>query len=371
MPAGLGSVRDGTVLRSRSLSADALAVPAPARVWQLLYKTRDNAGRPTATVGTLLVPTAPWTGKGPRPLLSYQTPEDGLATFCAPSYLLRAGSVPVGPTAIAFDRQQVADAVRRGWSVMVPDYEGPKSEFMGGDAAAHGILDGIRAARSFKPAGVARNAPVGLWGYSGGGFATAAAAQRHARFAPELKISGIAIGGVIADLNAALAAISGQQISGWLPFGFATFRHTFPKANTDRYINEQARAYADRAEHGCSGAAVAAGPYNATLEQFEAWPGSLRTGRFRAFAYGISPIGFGGTPIAPVYMYHGTADELLPVEAARRLAAKYRAKGADIALVEHEGKTHSAEQSYGVSGTVEFLTERFSAPGRSGKHGRA
>ncbi|MFF3397056.1 lipase family protein [Streptomyces sp. NPDC002659] len=40
-------------------------------------------------------------------------------------------------------------AVERGWSVIVPDYEGPASEFLGAAAAAHGILDGIRAARSF------------------------------------------------------------------------------------------------------------------------------------------------------------------------------------------------------------------------------
>ena len=364
VPARLGSTRDGTVLRSRRLPADAMAVPAPAHVWQLLYKTRDNAGRATATVGTLLVPTAPWAGDGARPLLSYQTPEDGLATFCAPSYLLRAGSVPSGPTSVQFDREQVAAAVRRGWAVVVPDYEGPGSEFLGAMAAAHGVLDGVRAARSFAPARVGRDAPVGLWGYSGGGFATAAAAQRQAAYAPDLRISGIAEGGVIADLNASLRAVSGQVFSGWLPFGFAALRNAYPHADVDRYLNPAARAYADAVRHGCAGEAIAAGPFHAPLERFEAWPGSLTSGAFQDFAHRAGPIGLGGTPTAPVYLYHGTADELIPIEGARRLAARYRAGGADVVLVQDETWDHGGEQAHGVAGAVAFLDERFSAQHR-------
>ncbi|MFD9698863.1 lipase family protein [Lentzea sp. NPDC059081] len=364
VPSRLDTKRDGTVLRFRRLPSSALAVPAPAHVWQLLYKTRDNAGKPTATVGTLLVPTAGWTGGGERPLLSYQTPEDGLATTCAPSYLLRAGSVTYDQPSegqARFDRDQVADAVHRGWAVMVPDYEGPRSEFLGTEAAAHGVLDGIRAARSFPLARVDRDAPIGLWGYSGGGLATAAAAQRQARYAPELEISGIAEGGVVADVNAAIGALSGQVFSGWLPFGFAALRNAHPRANVDQYLNTLGRESADKVAHGCAGAAIVGGPHFATVQQFEASPGSLTSGAFHDLAHGVSPVGMGGTPTAPVLMYHGTADELLPISAARELAAQYRARGADVVMVEHEGQTHGAEQTVGVAGAVAFLQERFSA----------
>ncbi|WP_309115852.1 lipase family protein [Saccharothrix sp.] len=362
MPPRLEWQRDGAVLRWRRLPPGSMAVPAPAQVWQLLYKTRDNAGRATATVGTLLVPTARWTGRGPRPLLSYQTPEDGLATFCAPSYVLRAGAVVSGPSAgqVRFDGEQVAAAVRRGWTVMVPDYEGPRSEFFGASASAHGVLDGIRAARSFYAARVDRDAPIGMWGYSGGGFATAAAAQEQADYAPELRISGIVQGGVPADLNASLRAFSGQVYSGWIPFGFAALRNAYPHVDVYRYLNASARAYADAVAHGCAGEAIVAGPHYAELEQFEAWPGSLTSGAFHRFAHDISPIGLGGTPTAPVHMYHGTADELLPIEGARQLAAQYRARGAEVVLVEHEGQDHGSEQAHGIAGAVAFLDQRFS-----------
>ncbi|MFD5831426.1 lipase family protein [Lentzea sp. NPDC060358] len=364
VPSHVDGKPDGTVLRFRRLPASALAVPAPAHVWQLLYKTRDNAGKATATAGTLLVPTARWTGPGARPLLSYQTPEDGLATTCAPSYLLRAGSVTSDAPSegqARFDRGQVADAVGRGWAVVVPDYEGPKSEFLGTEAAAHGVLDGIRAARSFPLARLDRDGPLGLWGYSGGGLATAAAAQRQARYAPELEISGIAEGGVPADVNAALATLGGQPFSGWIPFGLAALRNAHPDEDVDQYLNDLGRESADRVAHGCAGAAIVAGPHFATVQQFEASPGSLTSGAFHDFARAISPVGMGGTPTAPVLVYHGTADELLPLSAARELAEQYRARGADVVLVEHEGLTHGAGQSFGVAGAVAFLQQRFSA----------
>ncbi|SDF35434.1 Secretory lipase [Lentzea fradiae] len=362
VPSHVDAKRDGTVLRWRRLPAHELAIPAPAQVWQLLYKTRDNAGKATATVGTLLVPTARWTGPGERPLLSYQTPEDGLATFCAPSYLLRAGSKTDDPASegqARFDRGQVADAVGRGWAVMVPDYEGPRSQFLGADAAAHGVLDGIRAARSFAPARVHRDAPVGMWGYSGGGLATASAAQKQSLFAPELDISAVVLGGVAADLNAALASVSGQAFSGWIPFAVAAVRNAVPRAGADRYVNEHGRALADRYAHGCAGAPILGGPHFAAVGEFEAWPGSLTSGPFRDLLHRLSPVGFGGTPAAPVLMYHGTEDELLPVSAARELAAQYRARGADVVLTEHAGQGHSSAQTVGVADAVAFLTHRF------------
>lgn len=360
-PPHLERARDGTVLRSRELSASALATPAPAKVWQLLYKTRDNAGRATATAGTLLVPTTPWPGAGARPLVSYQVPEDALTTACAPSYLLRAGSTAAASTLAqaGFDRGQVADAVKRGWSVVVPDWEGPRSEFFGAGAAAHGVLDGVRAARSFPPAHVDRQAAIGLWGYSGGGFATASAAQKQSSYAPELKIGAIAAGGVPANLNAAFGAISGRPFSGWLPFGFATVRNAYPRFGIDRYLNDSARKYADADAHSCAGDAIAAGPFDTKLEAFEAWPGSLTSGEFARFGRAISPVGIGGTPAAPVYLYHGTADELLPVTAARELFAQYRARGADVTMVEDQGQSHGGEQASGVAGAVAFLQERF------------
>ncbi|MGW6795982.1 lipase family protein [Streptomyces chartreusis] len=367
VPPHLNRKRDGSVLRFRLLPAKAMAIPAPARVWQLLYKTRDNSGKATATVGTLLVPTDRWKGTGERPLLSYQTPEDGLDTTCAPSYLLRAGSKTFDEASegqAQFDRGQVADAVRRGWTVMVPDYEGPKSQFFGAAGTAAAVLDGIRAAQYFGPSHVHHKTPIGMWGYSGAGFATAVAAQKQSTYAPELKIKAIVAGGVAADVNATFANVSGKPSSGVIPFGLAALDRSYPDANVYQYLNETGRAAADKVAHGCLGAAFTAGPHFATVQQFEASPGSLTSGTFYELAHKGSPVGMDGTPTAPMYMYHGTKDELLPISAARDLYAQYRARGADVVMAEHDGQTHGDDQTFGVPGAVSFLEKHFEKTSR-------
>ncbi|MFD4640852.1 lipase family protein [Lentzea sp. NPDC058436] len=367
VPPRLDHKRDGTVLRARTLPAGALATPAPAQVWQLLYKTRDNAGKASATVGTLLVPTARWRGEGDRPLLSYQTPEDGLDTTCAPSYLLRAGSKTLDQASEGqanFDRGQVADAVKRGWAVIVSDYEGPRSQFLGATGTAAGVLDGIRAARNFGPAHVNHKSPIGLWGYSGAGYATTVTAQKQAEYAPELKISAIAAGGVIADLNAALHNAEDKPFSGLIPFAVAAMDRSYPDAKVYQYANEAGRAAADKVAHGCLGGAFAAGPQFAKISQFEESPGSLTSGTFRDIMHSTSPVGLSGNPTAPMYMYHGTADELLPISAARELYGQLKARGVDVVMTEHEGQSHFADQSFGVAGAVSFLQKHFEKAAR-------
>ncbi len=51
----------------------------------------------------------------------------------------------------------------------------------------------------FEPAALSADAPVGLWGYSGGGQATAWAAEQHPTCAPEIRLAAVAAGGVPTD----------------------------------------------------------------------------------------------------------------------------------------------------------------------------
>ena len=56
------------------------------------------------------------------------------------------------------------------------------------------VLDGLRAALSSKRLGLSPEAPIGLWGYSGGGLATAWAAEMSGAYAPELNVVGAVSG---------------------------------------------------------------------------------------------------------------------------------------------------------------------------------
>jgi len=152
VPADIADYENGEVIDSRPIDPKVFEIPIPARGWQLKYRTEDHKGHASATVTTVLVPDAPWKGDGPRPLLSYQTAEDGVAGKCAPSYAFSAGVKALSNSYPELGL--VALAVQRGWSVSVPDYEGPQSEFLVAGVQAKGILDGIRAARNFADAGI-------------------------------------------------------------------------------------------------------------------------------------------------------------------------------------------------------------------------
>ena len=228
VPGNVGTLADGAIIASRSITATAMSVPMPAKAWQVLYKTVDNTGTPTATVTTIMVPDARWTGAGPRPVVSYQTAEDGAGTKCAPSYAIRGGLAAASNSSA--ETLLMLQALQRGWTVVAPDYEGPRSMFLGAEGEARGVLDGLRAARAFAPAGIDPSAPLGLWGYSGGGFASSVAAQMQPRHAPELKLSGVALGGVVADLRATIHAFSGSAVGG------ALITRTDPRGEDDGYL---------------------------------------------------------------------------------------------------------------------------------------
>ena len=127
-------------------------------------------------------------------------PRTRVAGRCAPSYALRAGLLAGFSNSVA-ETSLIGAALLRGWAVTVPDYEGPQSEFLVSGVQARAVLDGIRATRAFTPAGVSTGAPIGVWGYSGGSLATITAAQLQPSYASDVHLTGIAVGGLVADIR--------------------------------------------------------------------------------------------------------------------------------------------------------------------------
>ncbi len=136
----------------------------------------------------------------------------------------------------------IAHLLSRGWAVVTADYEGPESEFLAGPQAGFAVLDGIRAAQHFEPARLNTQSPTGLWGYSGGAFATAWAAELQQSHAPELGLNGIALGGLPADLEATMRNVDGGYGFG-LTFGGVT---GIDRAYPEKQMSELFTAEAER-----------------------------------------------------------------------------------------------------------------------------
>ncbi len=241
----LGAVAPGTVLRVREIDPKAHFVfDMNARAWQLMFRSTDSKGQPVASVTTVLVP--PNAPSQDRVLVSYQVAYDALTLRCAPSQSLVRGR--------SLEQLQIDSALRQGWVLSIPDYEGLDSHWGAARNSAHGVLDAVRAAQGFAPLGLpGANTRVGLIGYSGGGLATAWAAQLAPDYAPELKLVGASAGGVPIDLANVARKVDGGFFSGLYLTMVVALSRAYPEIPVDAYINDRGRAMIDKANDACVG----------------------------------------------------------------------------------------------------------------------
>ncbi|WP_216206258.1 lipase family protein [Amycolatopsis aidingensis] len=355
-PAGFESSPNGTVLRSRQVTAVAFVLPVPASTYQVLYKSVDSHDRPVAEAATVLVPKGAWRGQGPRPLLSYQIAVDSLSTRCQPSYTLRAGLFG-SPTGVGtYEFTLSLGALLKGYAVVYSDYQGPRSEFAAGPQAAHAVLDGIRAVQHYAPAGLDPQGPVGLWGYSGGGLATTWAAEQQASYAPELNVVGAAAGGVPADLEAMLKYNDGGLGAGLGLLGVMGLDRAFPEAGVQALLNDRGRKlFADNAE-ACTLDVALFHPFDRLANYTTvAKPADSAPARY---LYRVNNTGK-ATPDFPVYNYHGTVDEFVPLAPVDTLVAGYCADGGTVAVSRIPLAGHITGEIVGAGDALGFLTDTF------------
>ncbi|MFB1297488.1 lipase family protein [Mycobacterium sp. pW049] len=236
-PAGYEHARPGTILRSRDVELAFLGlIPQKFHATQLLYRTTDLNGAPQATATTVVVPTER-TSERPMPIVSYQCAIDAVAGRCFPSYALRRGARAIGAVA-QFEFLLVAAALAEGWAVSIPDHEGTAGMWGAPYEPGYHVLDGIRAALNHAPLRLSKDAPVGLWGYSGGGLASAWAAEVQESYAPELNVVGAVLGSPVGDLGHAFRRLNGSIYSGLPAMVVAALTHIYPELH--RIIDEHA-----------------------------------------------------------------------------------------------------------------------------------
>jgi hypothetical protein len=231
--------------------------------------------------------------------------------------------------------------------------------FLGADGEARGVLDGLRAARRFKPAGISPKAKIGLWGYSGGAFASSVAAQMQTRYAPDVKLAGVALGGVPADVRASILKFSGSAFSGALIMGFVTVDRAYPQYHLTQYFNAEALSRMAQSQEDCINDAVAKHPMFATIDHYAKSPNPLETPALQPMFRSMSPLTRPGVPAAPVYEYHAVLDELAPIGPARKLVARFCQAGVRVQHVEQPLGEHLTEVARGSQEAMDYLGARF------------
>jgi hypothetical protein len=358
-PPGYQHAMPGTVLRSRDVELAFLGlIPQRAMATQLLYRTTDMNGNPEATATTVIVP-ADVTPERPCPVLSYQCAIDAVTSRCFPSYALRRNAWAVGALA-QLELLLITAALAEGWAVSIPDHEGRTGMWGAPYEPGYFILDGVRAALSAERLGLSPSAPVGLWGYSGGGLATAWAAELCADYAPELDIVGAVLGSPVGDLGHTFRRLNGTFLSGLPAMVIAALAHIYP--DLDRVIqehaNDEGRALLQRLEGMTTVGAVLrmakkdVGVYlDRPLEEILTMP---------EVRHVFDSIKLGATvPTPPVLIVQAVHDYLIDVEDIDELANTYSTGGADVTYHRDAFNEHLLLHPLSAPMTLRWLQDRF------------
>ena len=316
VPSTVASAAPGAVLNSRPITPALFgAFTARASGWQVLYRTTDNNGVPTATVATILVPQSPPPVAGrPRPVVSYPEAEDSNSRQCAPSYSLVDGAPPDNTVAQA-EMLIISGYLSLGDVVVVPDYEGPNSLYTVGVMAGQATLDGIRAAKAFAPAGIAATAPIGITGYSGGALATEWAAQLQPTYAPDVHLSAVVAGGVPVnvahvadhiDSGPSLGALDGIALNGITGEYKAYPQLSAPAA---QFVTPAGRAIIAKLNTVCNSDAITDYPFTPYSVMFSV-PNPLTAIPQLQQIIAANTLGAATPAKVPTYLYQSVNDEL-------------------------------------------------------------
>jgi pimeloyl-ACP methyl ester carboxylesterase len=358
-PPGYHHALPGTVLRSREVELAYLGViPQAGSATQLLYRTTDMNGKPQAAVTTVLVPPDLDPDQA-CPVLSYQCAIDAVTSRCFPSYALRRHAKAVGALA-QLEFLLINAALAEGWAVSVPDHEGPEGTWGAPYQPGYCILDGVRAALGSERLGLSPSAPVALWGYSGGGLATAWAAEICADYAPELDIVGAVLGSPVGDLGHTFRLLNRSFFSGLPALVVAALAHVYP--DLDRVIkehtNEEGRKLLCQLEKMTTAEAVVRmakkdmGDYlDRPLAEILEMPEVQSV--FDNIKLGTA------VPSPPVLIIQAVHDYLIDVHNIDELADAYSGGGADVTYHRDAFSEHISLHPLCAPMTLRWLQDRF------------
>jgi dienelactone hydrolase len=291
-----------------------LGTAAPAnKAWNVLYQSTDSVGAANVVSGTVLVPTAAWSGTGARPVILYAVGTQGLAQRCAPSRQLAGGT--------EYETANINAALKAGYAVLVTDYAGyltggGNATYLAGASQGHAVLDIFKAAQGLSGAGVTATSKVGVWGYSQGGQSAAWAAELLSTYAPDVKVAGVAAGGIPANFRQAALALDGNVGASFLASGINGLVAQYPKQMPINLIaNADGKAALAKLKTQCVFEALfdfqdkKISDYtidNIPLSDL------LAVDTIGAV---IDAQNLGTNPInVPMYQFHGQADEFIPLD---------------------------------------------------------
>ena len=182
--------------------------PANAKAFRIVYRSTGLKGEPIAVSATVIYPADPPPKEG-RDIIAWAHYTTGVAERCAPTLLPNLSGTIAG----------LEQMLSRGYVVVATDYAGlglpGVHAYLVGISEARSVLDSVRAARNLSGAHATNKFAV--WGHSQGGHAALFTGELAPKYAPELKLVGIAVAAPATDLvelfKAQKGSIAGDSLT--------------------------------------------------------------------------------------------------------------------------------------------------------------
>ncbi|SGZ46997.1 CIC11C00000000171 [Sungouiella intermedia] len=368
-PDNIDDYSEGDVIRHRPAPGMIRSIYYPIEIknaWQFLVRSTDSRGNATAIVTTVLEPF----DADPTKLLSYQFAEDSASIDCSPSYSILFGA-KMDTVVLQAEMILLTTGLSRGWFVVAPDYEGPQGAFTAGRQAGHATLDSIRAVLNTQNiTRIDPDAKVAMWGYSGGTIASGWAAQLQPKYAPELKdnLIGVAVGGWVTNITLTAQATDQTIFAGLIPNCINGIILEFPYLKDTVYnsLNEDRRDWFFRAKDQCLLNSIfkyAFHNFFSGLHPYfkDGWSFFQMEEIKEIVDYNTLALTEDqGYPEIPMFVFHSTADEVVPFPGAQRAYENYCDWGIDsLEFAVSNSTGHVLEVVEGSGAAIKWLSDRF------------
>ena len=344
--------KPGTIIRVWPLEGGGPSVIGTANAFRFLYRSTGLNGQPIPVSGAIFVPSGPAPAGG-RNIIAWAHPTSGVVPPCAPSLMPDTAGLIWG----------LAQMLREGYIVVATDYPGLGTDgihpYLIGESEGRAVLDSVRAARDWPDAGGSDRFTV--WGHSQGGHAALYTGELAARYAPDLKLFGVAAAApatyLVELFDADQTTSSGYDLTAMTVLSWSRLED-IPVTSV---VEPAAMPAFEKTAHDCieslsqfEAIEKAAKPLQS--EQFlkvdpskvEPWKGIMERN-----SPGQAPAG------APVFIAQGTADTTVRPAITKRFGEALCAQGVRVSFVELPGVTHTFAARDSAAAAINWMTDRF------------
>lgn len=343
--------KPGTIIRVWPLEGGGPGVRGgAANAFRILYRSTNPSGQPIPVSGAIFIPAGP-APEGGRNIIAWAHPTSGVVPPCAPSLMPDVGGM-------LWNLGAMIDA---GYIVVATDYPGLGTDgvhpYLIGESEARSVLDSVRAARDMPNTGATNRFAV--WGHSQGGHASLYTGEVAARYAPELKLVGVAAAApatYLVDLFDADASTE-QDLLAMTVLSWTKLENQ----PVTVLVEPDVMPAFEQTAHDCIESV-------AEFEAIEKAESPLQSQKFlkvnpaatepwKGIMVHNSP---GQAPAgAPVFIAQGTADTTVNPAVTKKFGETLCAQGTPVSFVEMPGVSHTFAARDSASAALQWINDRF------------